>query len=118
MKVSPKTAFLSALGVVALIPVAVVPFMSGYGTIFGQVLGFGAWAAVAEATSDVYVESHMAAVWATAFVLNVLCFLVLGGVIWAALRKRWPSICSVSLGAVCVLQLLMLFVLFPATIGP
>jgi hypothetical protein len=118
MKISPEKAFVSAILAVTLVPAAIVPFLSGYGTTFAQAIGLLAWGAVTLATSAAYPESHLAAVWSAAFALNLLCFLIPAGLVWFLLRTRWPLTCAVSFACLGALQLLFLFVLFPASIGP
>lgn len=117
MRLSPNIALVSTTATVGA-STAVLPVVAGYGTWLSQLVVLGAWSLVAGLTSEAYADQHEAAVWVAAFVLNVLLFFVPAVLVWLAVRKRWPHMCSGLLVTGCVVYLASLFVLFPASDGP
>ena len=113
----PTKILLAATALVG-VSTAVLPNVTGYGTNLFQVVALGAWGIVAAVTSGLYADTHHPVVWSVAFVLNVLLFIVPGGIIWLLGRRRWPIGSSVAILAWCAFYLASLFYLFPATDGP
>lgn len=97
---------------------ALLPSITGYGTVLFQLVVLGAWAIVARVASGAYADTHHAPVWILALVINVFLFLVPAATVWLLSRRRWPVACSIALVAWCGFYLASLLVLFPATDGP
>jgi hypothetical protein len=74
--------------------ILVAPFVTG-----GRVYGASAW-------TTVIVAQVVAAI------LNSVLFLISGGAIWLAARKRRPTLCSVAIIAWCVSYFGLLWLLF------
>src|SRR5947208_3374105 len=94
----PTKILLATAGLVGA-STAVLPSVTGYGTILFQVVALGAWGIVAAVTSGLYADTHHP-------------------VIWLSGRRRWTSGSSVVILAWCTFYLASLFWLFPATDGP
>ena len=109
--------FLTCATVVAL-TTAGLPFVSGYGTSLFQLIVLGAWVIIARLSSDSFAEHHASPVWAVAFLLNMLCFGIVGVPLWIAARKRLPKAGKLLIICWTVFYVALLFILFPATNGP
>jgi hypothetical protein len=114
---NPRFTLLATTLLVAL-STAVLPAITGYGTVLFQVVVFGAWVIVAKIASDTFADTHHTLVYSVALVPNVLLFLVPAVAVWLVLRKRNASLCSALIVCWCLFYLASLFVLFPATDGP
>src|SRR4051812_24841071 len=114
---TPTKVLLAAAGAVGA-STAVLPSVTGYGTILFQVVALGAWGLVAAVTSGMYAHTHHPVVWSVAFLLNVILFIVPAGLMWLTSRRRWPIGSSLAILAWCTFYLASLFWLFPATDGP
>jgi hypothetical protein len=109
--------FLSCSAVAAVSTVG-LPYVTGYGTVLDQLVVFGAWAIIARLSSGMFVEHHHSYLWAVAFLLNMIGFCVVAVPLWLLSRYRllkWGLFLSICWSAFWVA---MLFLLFPATIGP
>jgi hypothetical protein len=117
MAISPTRVLWVATGVVGA-STALLPWVTGYGTILFQVVVLGAWGAVAAMTSGPYADTHHGPLWLIALLLNVVLFLIPAGIVWLVSRKRWQSFCSGTIALWCCFYLASLFFLFQATDGP
>ena len=117
MTLTPAKTLIATAGAVGA-STALLPSISGYGTLLFQLVALGGWGIVAAITSDAFADAHHSWVWSVAFVLNLLLFLVPASIIWLYGRRRWPFACSMVLAGWCLFYLASLFVLFPATDGP
>jgi hypothetical protein len=111
-----KTLLAAAFTVVA--STALLPRVTGYGTVLFQLVAFPAWAIVAHVTSGFFADTHHSVVLAVAAVVNLTLFLIPAAAISLATRKRWPMYCSLATLVWCGFYLASLFWLFPATDGP
>ena len=84
----------------------------------GELVALGAWAIVAQLTSDRFADLHHSVVWPVAMTLNVVVFLLIAAPLWAIFRKRAPQMATLGIYCWLALYLGMLFILFPATDGP
>jgi hypothetical protein len=117
MALTPTKTLVAAASAVGA-STALLPGVTGYGTLLFQLVALGAWGIVAAITSGAYADANHPWVWSVALVLNLALFLIPAFIIWLTGRKRWPVACSVTLGVWCAFYLASLFVLFPATDGP
>ena len=97
---------------------ALLPFVTGYGTVLFQTVVLSAWGLVAWGLSSEYADRHHLPVWLVALGLNLLLFLIPGVAIWLIARRRWPRLCVGLVLSWLVFYLALLLVLFPATDGP
>jgi hypothetical protein len=97
---------------------ALLPWITGYGTVLFQVVVLGAWSIVAAVTSTTFADQHHGPMWVVALLLNVTMFFLPGLAIFHLIRNQWPRLGAVGLSAWVVFYLLALFFLFPATDGP
>lgn len=117
LKASISHVMLGAMAVVAL-STTVMPYITGYGTLLFQVVGFSAWGIVAAITSGKFADQHHAVVWPTALLINLVMFSIPALLpYWVGKRKSF-IFGAVGIVAWLALYLGMLFVLFPATDGP
>ena len=110
-------AVLAAFFVVAA-STAFLPFLTGYGTNLGQVVGLRAWSIVSAVTSPLFADLHHFPVWSVAAVINVALFAVPAFAIVRLSRGRRPVVGIALVAAWLVHYLACLFFLFPATDGP
>jgi hypothetical protein len=96
----------------------VCPFLSGYGTVLGQIVGLGGYILLEALLTTEMAEKHIPLIWVVAIVINVGLYFVPALELLHATRKRWPTACVTLLIAWCLFYLACLFVLFPATDGP
>src|SRR5437879_3108029 len=100
MVLSPTKVLMATTGVVGA-STALIPGVTGYGTILYQIVGLGAWSIVAALTSDAYADNHDLPKLSVALVLNLALFLIPAAAIWLACRKRRPATCSGIIVAWC-----------------
>jgi len=116
MRVMPKSTLLLTAGAVGASTVF-LPSVTGYGTVPFQTVVLGARGIVAALTSGEYADLHHGSVWAMAFILNLILFLVPALIIWIVFRKRSPKACSSVILVWFVFYMASMF-FFPATDGP
>ncbi len=117
MRLLPERILLLTAGAVGA-STALLPSVTGYGTILSQTVVLGAWGIVAALTSGKFADLHHGPVWSVAFILNLILFFVPALIVWIVLRKRSPKVCSSVILVWFVFYLASLFFLFPATDGP
>ena len=103
---------------VVLASTALLPSITGYGTVLFQVVVLGAWGIVAALTSGLFADLHHPVVWIVAAALNLLLFALPTTAIYFSTRTRWPLLGGCAIGAWLAFYLASLFALFPATDGP
>ena len=116
-KFTPKTTLFSTTAIVGL-STALLPSVTGYGTILFQIVVLNAWGIVARNTSGKFADQHHAPVWVVALILNLILYLIPATGIWLGLRNRKSLLCMIAIAGWCLFYLSCLFVLFPATDGP
>jgi hypothetical protein len=104
--------FIAALSTVGM------PYIEGYGTVLAQVVGLGAWALVAAASSGIFADQHHQFIWPIAASLNVILYSVVATPVYFLLRRRAPKVLLVFLLLWLTFYVACLYVLFPATDGP
>src|SRR5438105_2460575 len=95
MKV-PTRVLLSSMAVVGACT-AVLPYITGYGTILFQMVVLYGWLIVAKIASQEYADLHPAPVLTFATLLNLTAFLIPALVIWVVSSRRWPRVSSALL---------------------
>ena len=114
---SPTKVLIATAGIIAA-STALLPLISGYGTILFQFVALGAWSILAALTSGTYADTHHPLVWSIALAINLALFLIPALGIWLPCRRIWPIVCSAVIVGWSIFYLASLFMLFPATDGP
>jgi len=113
----PKIALLTGIAIVAA-STAILPSITGYGTVLFQVVMLGAWVLLASVTSGMFADQHHYIVFPIAVLLNVFLFSLCALPTYLVFRRRALTACTIALLAWLVFYLCCLFFLFPATDGP
>ena len=114
---TPRRVLLTSAAVVGA-STALLPSVTGYGTVLFQLVALGAWSIVAQLSSGRFADLHHGPVWAVAFCLNLTLFLIVAVPIYRFTRGRVPLAGVIALASWMLFYLGCLFVLFPATDGP
>jgi hypothetical protein len=114
---TPKVLLLGSTVVVGATS-ALLPSVSGCGTILFQMVVLGAWGIVARISSGAFADAHHGPVWIVALLLNLGLFLVLALPVYLLTRRKAAGLGAVALVAWLAFYIACLFFLFPATDGP
>ena len=104
--------------VIAALSTVGMPYIEGYGTMLAQIVGLGAWALVAAASSGMFADQHHEIIWPIAASLNVVLYSVVATPVYLLLRRRAPKALLVFLVLWLMFYVACLYFLFPATDGP
>jgi ABC-type uncharacterized transport system permease subunit len=96
----------------------VLPSVHSYPTVLSLLIALCAWGVVASIKSTQFADGHFRVIWTVAIMLHMIVFLIPGLAAWFGLRNRKPGLCSALVCAWCLGYLVLLYVLFPAPMGP
>jgi hypothetical protein len=117
MQATPRNVLAVTTGAVAA-STALLPSVTGYGTLLSQAVVLGSWGVVARLVSSRFADQHDGAVWGVAVLVNGLLFFVPALVIYALTHRKRRRLGVGLLLGWCLLYLASLFWLFPAADGP
>jgi hypothetical protein len=115
--ISPRnalTAATTAVGVSAL----VLPAVHSYPTVLSLLVALCAWSVVAFLKSSQFANEHFRVVWTAAVMLHLIGFFIPGIAMWLGFRNRKPVLCSALVCIWCLCYLVLLYICFPAPMGP
>ena len=115
--ITPRNALAGATAAVGL-SALVLPAVHIYPTVLSLVVALCAWGVVAFIKSSQFADGHFPVVWTAAVVLHMISFFIPAIAIWLGLRNRRPRLCSALVCVWCLCYLVLLYVLFPAPMGP
>ena len=114
--ITPRRALIGATAAVGL-SALVLPAVHSYPTVLSLLIALCAWGVVAFMKSSQFADGHFPVIW-TAVMLHMIVFFIPGIAVWFGLRNRKPGLCSALVCAWCLCYLVLLYVLFPAPMGP
>ncbi len=113
----PTYALLLSVFAVALSTIS-LSFVSGFGTVLGQVVALGAWSLLSAISSGAFADQNHQFLWPIAAVLNTVLYSIVAVPAFFIFRRRSVSVTIGFLIIWVAFYLACLFVLFPATDGP
>jgi hypothetical protein len=96
----------------------VMPAVHSDPTVLSMLIALCAWGVVAFIKSSRFADGHFPVIWMTAVVLHMIGFFTPGVAIWFGLWNRKPDLCSALVCTWCLCYLMLLYILFPASMGP
>jgi phosphotransferase system glucose/maltose/N-acetylglucosamine-specific IIC component len=117
MRSTPKWVLMGTTGAVVA-STALLPSVTGYGTVLYQAVALASWAIVARLVSSSFADQRDAVVLMVAIVVNGIFFFLPAWTAYAATRRRCPRGGIAILIVWCLFYLASLFWLFPSSDGP
>ena len=115
--ITPRRALIGATAAVGL-SALVLPAVHSYPTVLSLLVALCAWGLVAFIKSSQFADAHFQVIWTAAVVLHMIGFFIPGAAIRFGLRNRKPGLSSALVCTWCLCYLVLLYVLFPAPMGP
>lgn len=112
----PRKVLTGSVAVVGL-SAALLPTLPIYPTIFEYTVALFAWGIISYAKSPHFADFHFPLVWSVTVLLHVIAFSIPALAVWFGFRNRRPRLCSGLLAAWCLIYLMLVLFLFPASGG-